>query len=252
MRAVVATLLFVLAALPEQRDPIIEAARADAARYSKSIPNYLVSRTTTRYRSSKTRDNWHKTDSVSAEVASQENHEVYSDIRINGKPSKNLPREGVWSNGEFSTLLDEILNPKYRAVFRKREPDTAGSRAAWRYRYSIDEKHSGWDMIGDSPDSWERVRIAPRYSGSIWIDRETGKVLRIEKSAQKVPRRFPLQLIESSTDYSLVTIGEQNYMLPTHTETITCTRRDVICFKNETIFENYRKFGAATHITYEK
>ena len=86
----------------------------------------------------------------------------------------------------------------------------------------------------------------------IWIDRETGKVLRIQKSAQKVPRQFPLRLIESSTEYSLVTIGDQNYMLPARTETITCTRQDVTCFKNETIFENYRKFDASAHITYEK
>jgi len=260
MRAVITTLLFALSAIAQQSDPIIETARAGAVHYSQSIPNYLVSRATVRYKAKPAGKlvslagvfNWQQTDSVAAEVASQANREVYSDIRINGKPSKELPREGIWSNGEFSTLLDEVLNPAHRAVFKDREFDTAQARPAWRYHFEIDQKHSGWDMIGDSPTSYERVRIAPRYSGSIWIDRETGKVLRIEKSAQSVPRRFPLQLIESSTDYSLVPIGDTNYMLPVHTQTITCTRRDVICYKNETVFENYRKFDASATITYEK
>jgi hypothetical protein len=252
MRAVVTTFLFALAVIAQPSDPVIETARADAARYSQSIPNYLVSRTTTRYRAPVSPTNWHQTDSVSAEVISQENREIYSDIRINGKPSKELPREGIWSNGEFSTLLDEILNPKHRAVFKDRAPDTAQSRPAWRYHFEIDQKQSGWDMVGDSDTSYERVRIAPRYSGSIWIDRETGKVLRIEKSARSVPRRFPLQRIESSTDYSPVRVGEATYMLPTHTETVTCTRRDRTCFRNETIFENYRKFEASATVTYEK
>ncbi len=252
MRAAVATLLFVLSSLAAQHsDPIIEAARDDSARYSQSIPNYLVSRTTTRYQAPDGGMNWRRMDSVSAEVTSQDKREVYSDIRINGKPSKSLPDEGVWSNGEFSTLLDEILNPEHRAVFKDHQLDTAGSRPAWRYRFEIDRKHSGWDMAGDIGPHL-RMSIAPAYAGAIWIDRETGKVLRIEKSARGVPSRFPLRRIESSTDYSLVTIGGQNYMLPTGTETITCTRRDVTCFKNETVFENYRKFDASAHITYEK
>src|SRR3569833_1061648 len=119
MRAAVTTLLFALsAAAAQQPDPIIEAARADSARYSQSIPNYLVSRTTTRYQAPAGGIDWRQTDSVSAEVTSQDKREIYSDVRINGKPSKSLPSEGVWSSGEFSTLLDEILNPQHRAVFK--------------------------------------------------------------------------------------------------------------------------------------
>jgi hypothetical protein len=258
MRIAAATILIALTALARQPDPVIEKARADAARYAQSIPNYLVNRTTTRYRAKPSGKfalggifDWRHVDSVSAEVASHDGREVYSGIRINGRPSKGLPRDGVWSRGEFSTLLEEILAPKHAAVFSGRTQDTTLSRPAWHYRFEIDQKHSGWDMVADLPNSYERMRIAPRYSGAIWIDRVTGKVLRIEKSARKVPRRFPLQLIESATDYSLVTVGGESYMLPTRTETITCTRRDVICYKNETVFENYRKFDASATITFE-
>jgi hypothetical protein len=106
-------------------------------------------------------------------------------------------------------------------------------------------------MVGDV-GPFRRMRIAPSYSGVIWIGRENGKVLRIEKSTRSMPREFPLQRVETSTDSSPVTIGEQINMLPTRTETITCTRHEPTCFKNETIFENYRKFDASAHITYEK
>jgi hypothetical protein len=259
--AVAATsLLLALTVVAQPPDPAIEAARADAARYSQSIPNYLVKRTTSRYRIApqgklpppRSMPEWRPIDSVSAEVASEEGREVYSDIRIDGKPSKALPRDGVWSNGEFSNLLEEVLGPKHAAAFTGPNADTTLPRPAWRYNFAIDQKHSGWDMIGDLRNSYRRMRIAPRYSGMIWIDRETGKVLRVEKSANRLPRQFPLQVVESETDYALVFIGEVSYMLPTHSETITCTRKEVTCFRNETVFENYRKFGASASITFGK
>jgi hypothetical protein len=241
-----------LAAFAQPPDPVIESARAQAARYAQSIPNYIVRRTTTRFQAKSDRDpEWRQIDTVSAEVANNNSREDYSDIRIDGKPSKNLPPNGIWSNGEFSTLLEEILAPKHRAVFKSRSADTRQGRLAWRYNFTIDAKHSGWDMVADvSP--FRRMRIAPGYSGVIWIDQQTGNVLRIEKSTRSTPRPFPLQLIQASTDYSPVEIAGQTYMLPTHSETLTCRRDKTECLRNETLFENYRRFGADASITYEK
>ncbi|HVW08698.1 MAG TPA: hypothetical protein VHC90_08950 [Bryobacteraceae bacterium] len=255
MRAVATTLLFALAAAGQQPDPIIESARADAARYVRSIPNYIVSRTTTRFHAIPHRrqpiSDWHKIDTVSAEVANQDNRESYSSIEIDGKPSKALPQAGVWSNGEFSLLLDEILNPKHHAIFTARAADDVDSRLAWRYNFTIDAKHSGWNMAADA-GLFRRMYVAPSYSGSIWIDQATGKVLRIEKSTHSTPHSFPIGTVEASTGYSPVEIGGETYMLPTHSQTITCRRDNTECFRNETVFENYRKFEADATITYSK
>jgi len=251
MRAVFTTILFALAALAQPPDLTIEAARAEAARYAQSIPNYIVIRTTTRFRAKKYRNpDWHHTDTVSAEVAAHDNQEFYSGIRINGKLAKALPSDGMWSNGEFSILLDQIFAPQHAAIFTDRTADTRQSRPAWRYNFSIDAKHSGWDVIADLLPY--RVHSAPAYSGAVWIDRDNAKVLRIERSASSIPYPFPLRIIDSSTDYSPVRINDENYMLPTHSVTITCTRDKSECLRNETVFENYRKFGASTSLTWEK
>lgn len=252
MRIAAIIIAVFLAAFAQPPDPVIETARAEAARYAQSIPNYIVRRTTTRFQAKSDRDpEWHQIDTVSAAVANNNSREEYSDIRIDGKPSKNLPPNGLWSNGEFSTLLEEVLAPKHRAAFTNRSADTWQARPAWRYDFRISASHSGWNMVADV-GPFRRMYIAPAYSGVIWIDQATGKVPRIEKSTRSAPRGFPLQLIQSSTDYSPVEIGGETYMLPTHSETITCRRDKTECLRNVTLFENYRRFGADATIIYEK
>src|SRR5262249_5986588 len=157
-------------------------------------------------------------DSVSAEVASEHGKEVYSDIRINDKPATALPQGGVWSAGEFANLLEEILSPRHAAVFTGKRSETRAHLPAWRYNFAIDQAHSGWDMDSKKVGTNMPIRIAPAYSGEIWIDKATSKVLRIEKSASAIPRDFPLESIKASTDYDFVDIGGTQYLLPVQSE----------------------------------
>lgn len=257
--------LTALCADAPQQDPVIEAARAEAAEYAASVPDYLVTRTTTRYQrrdvlsthtvgppSMVTATGWREVDSVSAEVATEHGKEVYSAIKINGKPAKALPQGGVWSAGEFSTLLKEVLAPAHAAVFTGQRADTKARRPAWRYNFAIDPAHSGWDMDARMPGSRAPIHITPAYSGAIWIDRETNKVLRIEKTASGIPKEFPLDVVEAATDYDFVEIGSDHYLLPVSSETVTCLRGGTLCYRNTTVFRNYRKFNADAKISFDQ
>ncbi len=106
-------------------DPVIEAARNAAVSYQQSLPDYIVKRTTIRYKGNRLDlkasagavDIWHTVDTVSGDVAAQHGKEVYSNIVLNGKPAKELPSRGAWSAGEFATALMAILPPERAAVF---------------------------------------------------------------------------------------------------------------------------------------
>ncbi len=91
----------------------------------------------------------------------------------------------------------------------------------------------------------------PEYNGSIWIDKQNYRVLRIELSAQKLPRTFLLDTVESAVDYDYFTIGDGKFLLPAHSEALSCVRGTGDCTRNVIDFRNYKKFTADTSITFD-
>jgi len=164
---------------------------------------------------------------------------------VNGKPSRNVEQTGSWSEGEFASTLQAILSPASDAAFINRRATTIANRPAYRYDYSIEQPRSSWRVEANG------MSFRPAYGGAIWIDKETSRVLRIEMSARSVPRSFPLDQIESTVDYDFVQIGDKKYLLPTHSESLSCMRGTTQCSRNVIEFRNYRKYSADTSITFE-
>jgi hypothetical protein len=249
-----------LSAQRPQSDPIIDAARESAATFQQSLPDYIVKRTTARYRGGRINTSspaenvaiWHPVDTVSADVAAVKGKEVYTNITLNGLPSIDLPNRGAWSAGEFSTQMLAILPPERAAKFTHQRAESIQNRPAWRYDFEVDQSHSAWNLsAAHVPGAPGPQTYTTAYGGGIWIDRQTQQVLKIEMAARNLPRWFPLDSIESNTEYNLVKIGDQQYMLPVHSVSFTCERSALLCLKNETVFQNYDKFSASTNIMFD-
>jgi hypothetical protein len=229
-------------------DPIIDQAREEAFAFTESLPNYIVKQFTTRYQSSssgRSGTSWQPLDIVTADVVAENGKESYRNLMVNGKPSRSVEQTGSWSEGEFASTLQAILSPASDALFTNRRSTTIANRAAYRYDYSIDQPRSSWRV--EAGGSTYR----PAYGGAIWIDKETSRVLRIEMSARSMPRDFTLDQVESSIDYDFVLIGDKKYLLPTHSEALSCMRGTSECSRNVIDFRNYKKFGADESITFE-
>ena len=256
-----ATWLLVLSAADKPADdPVIEAARRAAATYEQSLPDYIVKRETTRYRGGRVTLSdppeavqiWQKVDTVSAQVASEHGKETYSEITRDGKAAASLPNGGAWSAGEFTGELETVLAPERSASFTHKRAEKIGNRDAFRYDYSVDAAHSAWRIAADLlPGQPGPQTLTPGYGGEIWIDRETGQVLRVQMSARGLPEWFALSAIHTDTTYSFVHIGQADYVLPTHSVSATCERNGLVCLKNETVFRNYDKFTANSSITFD-
>lgn len=229
-------------------DDIIDAARDAADRLSQGLPNFIVQQNTTRYYSTTFPARWRTQDVVTADVVSVGGKEEYRNILVNGKPTtRPVEKSGAWSTGEFQTTLDAILSPYTAAAFRKSADDSLNGRPTYTYTYVVQQENSTWDIF--APDG---SKATPSYSGTIWIDKATHNIMRLEQETGPMPSGFVFDKAESSLEYNFVKIEGKDYILPVHSEVLTCQRDSTDCTKNEINFQNYRKFSADSTITFGK
>ena len=230
-------------------DAVIDQAREAAFSFAETLPNYVVKQFTTRYETEAARGgqtSWIAIDNVTADVVSEDGKESYKNLLVNGKPPREaVEKSGSWSTGEYQSVLLDVLQPATNADFRGKRSTTIVNRAAYRYDFSVEQPNSHWHVhAGDQ-------EYQPEYVGVIWIDKENFRVLRIELEARNMPRGFALDTVESAVDYDYVVIGGEKFLLPVHSETLSCERGTSLCDRNVIDFRNYKKFGADTSITFE-
>jgi hypothetical protein len=164
---------------------------------------------------------------------------------VNGRATKDASQNGSWSEGEFASSLNALLSRSSASEFRNKRAVTIVNRPAYKYDYTIDQPRSAWRL------TTQGQAYQAGYGGSVWIDQETFRVLRIEMSARELPRSFPIDTSESSLDYDFVLIGSQKYLLPVHSESLSCWRDTAHCARNVIDFRNYRKYTADSSITFD-
>jgi hypothetical protein len=231
-------------------DPVIDHARTVAFSFSETLPDYTVKQFTTRYQSYLTRTRslaWKSLDNVTADLVYQDGRERYQNILLNGRPSREPPEKtGSWSSGEFASLHQDVMSPLTDTDFHGKRLTSIANRSAWRYDFSVTQANSHWHLSSDGASA------QPAFTGAIWLDQETGRALRIELSARNLPSSFPLDQVESSVDYDFVTIAGARYLLPSHSEALSCSSGGRNCSRNVTEFRDYRKFTADSTIKFDQ
>jgi hypothetical protein len=229
-------------------DDMIEEARKAADSFTADLPNFIVQQVTTRYYSASIPPSWRALDVVTAEVACVDGKEEYRNVAINGKSTdRPVEKTGTWSTGEFVTTLQDVLSPMTAAAFVKRGPGQVANRPAVAYDFTVEQRNSHWHIVADENHSY-----APAYKGSVWIDQETHRVLRIEQRTVWLPDSFPFDKAESTIEYGFVFIDRARYLLPIESENLACQRATSNCTQNTISFRNYRKFHAESDIKYDR
>jgi hypothetical protein len=230
-------------------DEVIDQAREEAFSFTETLPNYVVKQYTTRYAAQVARGSqtsWQALDHVTADVIEEDGAEKYKNILVNGQPPRvDIEKTGSWTRGEFSSLQLDVLSPNTNAHFHGKQATKIVNRAAFLYDFSVERPNSHWHIEADGQND------QPAYTGSIWIDKENYRVLRIELSAQNLPSSFPLDTVESAVDYDYVVIGDGKYLLPVHSEALSCAHGANGCTRNVIEFRNYKKFAADSNITFD-
>jgi len=232
-----------------QEDPLIGKVREAAYNFSSSLPNFFCQQITTRNTSQNPRQGWDTVDIVTADVAYQDGQESYRNIKAGGKAAvQSMDQlQGTRSTGEFSSLLQDLMSPATAASFRRSGTDTIHGRSTIVFKLDIPRERSHWRIESTSQLYYPAIR------GSIWVDKETSRVMRIEIEARNLPTLFPLDTVESATDYDFIRLAaaEQEFLLPADAEVLSCERGSSNCSRNRIEFHNYRKFDAATSISFD-
>ncbi|HEV2445514.1 MAG TPA: hypothetical protein VGS58_06315, partial [Candidatus Sulfopaludibacter sp.] len=235
--------------ITRQGDDLIRKATDAALDFTENLPNYVCTEMMTRYQSETARPNWQPIDVIGAEVIYEEHKESYRNLTQNGRKINKKMEEldGAWSTGEFGTVLIDLFSPATAADFHyKRDSRTSGITARV-YDFDVDHRHSHW-QIGMGSQTY-----LPAYKGSVWIDPATSRVLRIEMQAYGFPDDFPTDHVESATDYEYTRLGDaQQYLLPVHSESLSCQRGTNLCSRNAIDFRNYHKYTGESTISYGK
>jgi hypothetical protein len=230
----------------ERQDPVIEKTREQAGAFTETLPNYVCQEFMARFVNTSHTVNWQPQDVVSTEVVYENGKESYRNVTVNNKKVKSIEQSGgAWSTGEFGTVLIDIFSPATAADFRYRRESVASGKTALVYDFTVNQPNSHWNIIEASQ------QYKPAYRGTVWIDKRNYRVLRIEMLAARFPEDFPLDKVESATDYDYVRFGgEQQFLMPVHAETLSCQRGTNLCAMNKIDFRNYHKYSGESVITF--
>ncbi len=215
--------------------------------FSNGLPNFVCQQVTTRYMEESKSAGWQALDVVTAKVIYEEGHEKYQEITVGGHRTNKSMMElgGSTSTGEFASTLQSLFSPRSQAQFKFFRSGTVGTTNASIYDFKVALPNSDWTIqVGGQS-------LRPAYSGSVWIDKSTAEVRRIEMEAVNIPKDFPMDATEWSVDYDTVHLGTATFLLPTHAESLSCQRGSSICTKNTVEFRDYHKYTGESTVTFQ-
>jgi hypothetical protein len=142
--------------------------------------------------------------------------------------------------------LDDLFDPATAAKFRRSGQESQRGRSTFVFKFDVTRERSHW-RVSDGGQLYY-----PAFRGTMWVDRDTSRVLRFEVEARSVPILFPLDKVEIATDYELVRLTPTlPVLLPTVAEVLSCEHGSQHCARNRIEFRNYHKFGAESDITFD-
>jgi hypothetical protein len=231
----------------ESADDLITRTRAWVESFATSLPNYVCQQSTTRYQEQSKQQGWQPLDVITAQVVYEDGKESYRDITVGGRKTTKSMLElgGSTSTGEFATTLRSLFYPGTQATFKLFHTTRLGQSEAAVYDFKVALRNSDWQIrVGGQ-------NLRPAYSGSVWIDKNTAEVRRLEMQADNIPTDFPLDTVEWAVDYDKIPLGTSSFFLPIHAENLGCERGTTICMKNTVDFRNYHKFAGQSTITFD-
>ena len=244
-----APLPFTHAAPPsaEERTRVLDGARESALNYSKSLPDFICMQTVRRFDT--LRGRWLLKDTLDVKLTFFEQKEDYRLLRVNGRPAVISYRDvgGAISQGEFGSLLRLIFDDKSQVEFqwahwtrlRKRPAHVFSFRTdAPIYRLEISRGREGTSR-----------GVAVRQRGYVYVDRDTGNIVRIVAEAHGIPAKFPVRTSSTALDYELTKVGARDFLLPLRAEIRMGT--DSMMTLNEVRFNGYQRFSAEATISFE-
>jgi hypothetical protein len=232
---------------PSAAGDLIARTKAWSESFTQGLPNFVCEQVTTRYMEESRASDWQAQDVVSAKVIYEDGKEQYQGITVGGKRTNKSMMElgGSTSTGEFASTLRGLFSDYAAAEFKFQQSSSVNRTPISIYDYKILLRHSDWTITIGGQD------LHPAYSGTVWVDKTTAAVRRIEMQADNVPKNFPSDTMAMTVDYEPVHLGTSTFLLPVHSENLSCFRGTTICSKNVIDFRDYHKYSGESSVEFK-
>jgi len=214
--------------------------------YIQKLPDFLCQETTT-----EKRDPFDVV--LNAQVTFLRGDENYSHVTINGrtvddKDSAVTSLMAFNSDGEFGLFLANLFKSPIVAKFKFAKNSKLDGSRVTVYDFDVPAAKSFWRMR----DRTGHV-LTPGFQGQLWLERTTGRLLKIELQPVDLPANFELTSIHTTIDYAPTSLGDAGvFVLPVRSETTVCERwKNSQCPKHVMTFHDCQKFAATTRIVAE-
>jgi hypothetical protein len=170
-------------------------------------------------------------------------------MEVNGKPTVLDYRNvgGAISTGEFGTRLYAIFTPQSGTEFTWKGWSHVRRRRVAVFTYRISKEKSQYGVqfgpVAAGPNA-----IVIGYHGEVSIDPETNTVLR-QTLTGDIPPSFAITACSSWVEYDYREVAGKSYLVPVAAQTTLSSGRYRAA--NHIEFQEYRKFGTETTITFK-
>jgi hypothetical protein len=231
----------VVATGPQTSDPFIEETRKVVRDYLDELPDFICQQEIQRYVDIDGTGAWERADRLVYELTYNRKRESYKPINSIGRPVTRQIDEagGATSTGDFASSLGFVFDVETKTVFKSAGKELLGKRQTILYDFTVPKETSKQVVKAEGAD-----QLIVGYSGTIWIDAETKKVLRIDQAVNDLPRNYPVSYAERSVDYDFIQLRglDVDFLLPIHAEFTIGDRSQKRHARNVMHFKFYRKF----------
>jgi hypothetical protein len=234
----------------EERQAYLDRARSYALEYIQTLPDFICNETVRRYREGVEPGTWDLTDTLNVRLSYYGHREDYKLLTVNNKSVPLNTRydslTGSISEGEFGSLLRQIFEPDPSTEIRWSGWSTIGAVRVAVFSYRMPAAHARYAvnfMIND-----QRYGAVAGRRGAIYLEPDSGQILRVSSAADGLAPEFPVQKLISTLDYAATQIGDRSFLLPRTAEVQMAAGS--YQSRNTIEFVSYHKFAADTDVTF--
>jgi hypothetical protein len=238
--------------LRQEQDEILHSAGTRALSYTIGLPDFICTEVIHRFEDLGGSGKWKLKDILQLKLTYFEHQEKYQLLMVNRHPApagfNYESLGGAMSEGEFGSTLISLFQPRSKTEIRWDHWTRLRGHVAHVFFFRIRPENSQYRMDFGTTRT-PRVSTTPGQHGFLYVDRESGQVLRINRAAD-LPHDFPVHAATTQLDYDFSTVAGKPFLLPLRADVRTTT--DLVLIRNQIDFTEYRKFSGESTITFEE
>jgi hypothetical protein len=250
-----------LAQTPEPRpDPVLDAARAWALHYSRTLPDFFCTEFIRRYTNYQGPEV--KLDTLTLQLGFAQHKESYHLVARDGHPTHQTiaSLNGPMTGGEFGSALFLIFEPVSAALFQPESLGRIHRHPVAVYSYAVPYSTSRYKL------QYGTQETLTAYHGRVYVDASSGRVLRLTMAVDP-PEGFPIRETSTILDYDYRDIGGAPYLLPVHADVHTTERvpetradrpgralrqSDLMRYHSIVEFRDYHKYAIESKLAFDQ